>query len=139
MSVRQQRFERAVADGLGIDRTSLDVVYQLIARGPSTPTEVARAVGISTAATTQALKRLDGAGHLQRTQHASDRRKVVVSAAEATAAEADRRFRPLLDAVEELLGGATAEDLERIAWFLRSMADLYGAEEDRQRRATSGG
>ena len=129
MGVRQQQFERSMADALGIDRTSLEVVYQLIARGPSTPTEVARAVGMSTAATAQVLKRLDAGGHLQRAQHPSDGRKVVISAAERTAAEAERCVEPVIAAVGRLLSGATPEDLDRIAWFLGAMADLYGAAE----------
>ena len=134
MGVRQQQFERSMADALGIDRTSLEVVYQLIRRGPSTPTEVAKGVGMSTAATAQVLKRLDAGGHLERAQHASDRRKVVVSATDRTASEAERYVSPLIAAVGRLLSGATPDDLDAIAWFLGAMADLYGHPDHLQDR-----
>jgi DNA-binding MarR family transcriptional regulator len=134
MVVSQQRFERAAADTLGMDRTSLEVIYQLIARGSSTPTELAAAAGLSTAATTQVLKRLDGAGHLQRHRHASDRRKVVISVAEQTTAHAEQLFTPLITALGELLEGATPGDLDKIAWFLRSMTHLYDELGRSQRR-----
>ena len=35
LNVRQQRYQRSMAAALGIDRTSLEVVYHLIVGGPA--------------------------------------------------------------------------------------------------------
>ncbi|HEX6346566.1 MarR family winged helix-turn-helix transcriptional regulator [Umezawaea sp.] len=125
MAVRQQWFERSMAAAMGIDRTSLEVVYHLIARGPSTPTEIARAAGMSTAATAQVLKRLEAGGHLQRAKHATDRRKVVIAVAPETEARATRYVEPVIEGLDGLLAATDAETREKISWFLRSVADVY--------------
>ncbi|MET1071787.1 MAG: MarR family transcriptional regulator, partial [Umezawaea sp.] len=123
--VRQQWFERSMAAALGVDRTSLEVVYHLIARGPSTPTEIARAAGLSTAATAQVLKRLEAGGHVQRAKHASDRRKTVIAVVPETEARANRYVTPVIDGLDELLSAADTDTRETISTFLRAVTDVY--------------
>ncbi|WP_146174998.1 MarR family winged helix-turn-helix transcriptional regulator [Umezawaea tangerina] len=125
MAVRQQWFERSMATALGIDRTGLEVVYHLIARGPSTPTDLARAAGLSTAATAQVLKRLEAGGHIRRAKHDSDRRKMVIAVDPGTEALANRYVAPVIEGLDGLLGAADADTREKISSFLRGVADVY--------------
>src|SRR3954470_18923323 len=78
MSAEQQDFARLMAAHLGVDAAGLAAMYLLSSGGPATPTEGARALKISTAATTLVLNRLESAGHVHREPHPTDRRKVVV-------------------------------------------------------------
>lgn len=125
LSAEQQDFSRLMAAHLGVDAAGLAAMYVLSTGGPATPTEVARALKISTAATTLVLNRLEAAGHVGRQPHPSDRRKVVVVPAPASVDAAYELVRPVGDGVDALTAGLTADQREVITGFLDRLTDIY--------------
>ena len=75
--------DQRAAARFGISRTDLRCIDVLRTRGPSTATELAGAVGLTSGGLSIALERLERAGYISRRRHPNDRRKVIV---EATAA-----------------------------------------------------
>lgn len=69
-----------------------------------TPVDIARYLGISTASTTALLDRLERSGHVVRSPHPTDRRKVVVTSTGAT----DDEIRATLTEMHARMREATA-------------------------------
>lgn len=97
----------------------------LIATGPATPTELARRLGISTAATTLVLNRLEEAGHIRRDRHPSDGRKLIVTAAQGSADQAYERVLPMIEGVENLIDGMSAQERTAVQKFLDGLVAVY--------------
>ena len=74
-------FHQAAADAVGLDPSSYQALNLLALRGATTPGALARAIGLSTGATTRVLDRLAARGLVTREVDPQDRRRVVVSAA----------------------------------------------------------
>jgi len=103
-----------------------------------TPVDLSRYLGVSTASMTALLDRLEKTGHLQRTPHPRDRRKILVSA--TPHAEDDMR---------EILGvmhahmmsathGMTEDEAVAVTAFLERMcAAVNTVDGDRARPATA--
>lgn len=124
-NVEQQRYERALAARLGIDRTSLEVVHQLVVQGPSSPTALARPLGLSPAVTTQALNRLEAAGHVHRHPHPDDGRKIVVTLDPATSQRVHTVLQPLLTRLDQAVAAFPARDRAAVARFLELAGSTY--------------
>ena len=122
---QQQQFERHLARRLAVDAVGLAAVEHLIRAGDSTPSELSRELGISTAAMTLVLDRLAAAGHVTRQPHPTDRRKVVITPATTTAAAAQALVDPLITAVNTLTSSLTRQERETISTFLGAMLDVY--------------
>src|SRR5690349_13634301 len=76
--VRTDAFDDTISIALGINRSdhrTLDVLEQ---EGPLPAGRLAKAVGLSTAAMTAVIDRLEARGFVRRTRDAADRRRVVV-------------------------------------------------------------
>ncbi|WP_312180882.1 MarR family transcriptional regulator [Arthrobacter sp.] len=125
LTIRQQRFDRYLASELGVDAPGLEAMDHLIATGPATPTELARRLGISTAATTLVLNRLEEAGHIRRDRHPSDGRKLIVTAAQSSADRAYERVLPMIEGVEELIEGMSAQERTAVQEFLDRLVAVY--------------
>lgn len=132
LTMRQQRFERSIAKQLDLDASGLEVLDHLISRGPTTPTELAHRVEISTAAMTLVLNRLEDRGHVRRDRHPSDGRKLIVTASEDAATEAERLVEPLIGEVEAQIAAMTEEERATVAKFLDDLIRAYD-------RSTPGG
>jgi DNA-binding MarR family transcriptional regulator len=72
------RFDQAVADALGINRTDMRCLDALDREGPMTAGRLAEATGLTSGAMTTALDRLERAGYAQRVRDGADRRRVLV-------------------------------------------------------------
>lgn len=125
IAIRQQRFEQHLAAELDVDRAGLEAMDHLMSTGPTTPTELARLLGISTAAMTLVLNRLESAGHLRRDPHPSDRRKLIVTASDETSHRAYGQVEPLIRGVESLID--SMEEAERVVVekFLDGLLTAY--------------
>jgi DNA-binding MarR family transcriptional regulator len=125
LHIRQQRFERFLGRLLQVDHAGLEAMDHLISTGPATPTELARRLGISTAAMTLVLNRLENAGHLERSRHPSDGRKLVVTADEHSAEQVHAAVLPVIDGIESVI--AAMDDTERraVTTFLDRLLALY--------------
>lgn len=125
LTLRQQRFERSIAKQLDLDAPGLEVLDHLISRGPTTPTELAHRVEISTAAMTLVLNRLEDRGHVRRDRHPSDGRKLVVTASDAAATDAERLVAPLIGEVEAQIAAMSDEERTTVARFLDNLIRAY--------------
>jgi DNA-binding MarR family transcriptional regulator len=125
LSVRQQRFQKYLAESLRVDQPGLEAMSKLMSTGPSTPSELARRVGLSTAAMSLVLNRLESAGHISRQRHPSDGRKLVVTASEESSEQAQDRLLPMIEGVEELVGSLNARERATIEAFLDRLIAIY--------------
>jgi DNA-binding MarR family transcriptional regulator len=124
----QQVFEHL---GLGVSASDGQFMTLLQFQGPLSPGELARLSGLSTGTVTGVVDRLERAGLVQRTRHASDRRKVVVSLdADRIERELGPLYAPQSRRLAEVVSSYTPEQLELIAGFLeRVVGDPYGADD----------
>ena len=72
------RFDEAVADAMGLNRTDMRINDVLDREGPVTAGRLAEATGLTSGAITTAIDRLERAGVARRLPDPSDRRRVLV-------------------------------------------------------------
>ena len=101
--------------------------------GPMTPSEVARRTATATTTTSEALKRMEDRGHIQRTPNPTDARSVTVELTvegEAAHAATAGAFQPLLQAINADLGSEVDQVIYSLARLDRAMAVVAGDERD---------
>ncbi len=141
---QQQQFQRHLARSLEVDAVGLEAMEHLMRTGrATTPSELSREVGVSTAAMTLVLDRLEAAGHVTRGPHPTDRRKVLVSPAAGSVRSANDLVSPLIDATEGLISSLGPRDQTVVLSFLTEMSRIYddvldGHESSTRRRALLG-
>lgn len=110
----------AIARHAGVSPADLEVLGAIEQRGPLTAGELARLTGLSAAAVTGLIDRLERAGVATRKPDPADRRRVLVATAKGA-----RRIAELYTSLERdalrALDGRSAAELETIAEFLRAM------------------
>ncbi|MGI3781314.1 MAG: MarR family winged helix-turn-helix transcriptional regulator [Janthinobacterium lividum] len=122
---QQQQFVRHLARRLEVDAVGLEVMEHLMRTGQATPSELSRELGVSTAAMTLVLDRLEAKGHATRAPHPTDRRKVLVSAAKSSVRSANDLVSPLISATEDLVSSLSPEDQAVVSSFLTEMSRVY--------------
>lgn len=125
LTVRQQRFERSIASRLDLDAVGLAAMDALISDGPTTPTELAHRLEVSTAAMTLVLNRLEDRGHLSRARHPSDGRKLIVTVSPDAAARARGLVEPLIDEVEAVIRSLSGQERTTVSRFLDDLIEAY--------------
>jgi DNA-binding MarR family transcriptional regulator len=76
------RFDQAVADAVGLNRTDTAIIDALDREGPIPAGRLAEVTGLSSGAMTAALDRLERSGYARRVRDAGDRRRVLVELTE---------------------------------------------------------
>lgn len=112
-----QTYDQAVGEVYGIgptERLCLSVLWS----GPKTASAIAREVRLTPAAVTALVDRLEARGFVRRTADPSDRRKVLVEAAEATAALAADAYLPMREAGNAAFHRRTEAELRLFAEIL---------------------
>src|SRR6187431_390024 len=89
-------FELRLGQQLTVNPTDLMAMEHLIQDGPLTPTELARRVGVTTAAMTTSIDRLTAVGHVTRSPNPADRRGVLVVPATASVHKAMGMLLPMI-------------------------------------------
>ncbi len=125
----------AVARSLGVNRTDLRTL-DLLSAAAASPGALAAAIGLSPAAMTAALDRLEARSYVRRVRHLGDRRRVVVEMTEPTRRRVAELYAPLLAARERALAAAGDAHVALLRDFLRGEADLQ--DRHRARIATDG-
>lgn len=118
-------FKRKLALTLKVNSTDLDAMEHLLRHGPLQPTSLSQKLGISSAATTLVIDRLEKAGHVQRTAHPQDRRSLWVTPTDHSVAQAFSVIRPLIFGVDAVLDDYTAEESAIIESYLSKVAGIY--------------
>jgi len=112
-----QKYDEAVGEiyGLGpAERLCLSFLWH----GPQTASAIAREIRLTPAAVTALIDRLEKRGFVRRTADPSDRRKVLVEAAEATLKLTAEAYLPMRDAGAKALAKYTDAELKVVAAVL---------------------
>lgn len=123
--VLNRELEHQLGEELGVNPTDLEAMQQLMVSGPLSPSTLAGRLGITTAAVTVAIDRLVKAGHVRRTPHPSDRRRLLVVPAEHSIRQATDRVLPMVLETNALLERYTDGEQAAIIDYLdRTVAVL---------------
>jgi DNA-binding MarR family transcriptional regulator len=112
------QLDEAACDALGINRTDGRCLDVLDREGPVTAGRLAQAAGLSAAAATTAIDRLEAKGYARRTRDENDRRRVVVALTPLARERTGRIWGPLAASTGELRR-YTAAELELLIDFHR--------------------
>src|SRR5206468_698887 len=104
-----------------------------LTEGPMTATRLAEATGLSTAATTSMIDRLERQGFVRRRRDASDRRQVIVEMTEQGQAQTWGLYGPLVELGVPLLRQFDTAQLEAMVGYLKAIRDLTDAQRARLR------
>src|SRR5262245_59637890 len=122
------RFDQAVADAAGLNRTDmrcLDIIYL---EGPVTAGRLAEATGLTTAAITTVLDRLERAGHARRRPDPADRRRVLVEIDREFRSKSPNYYAEHMRESERIYERYTKEQLELVLEFVRGSRELNERE-----------
>jgi len=131
------RFDQAVANALGLNRTDLRCVDALHRMGPLTAGKLAEQTGLSSGAMTAALDRLERAGFARRVRDSEDRRRVLVELVPAARQKAETFYREHAAHAERLYHRYTLEQFELLLEFVRGGRELNELQAARLERETS--
>jgi DNA-binding MarR family transcriptional regulator len=115
--------DQRAANQFGINRSDLRCLDVLRGLGPTTPTTLANAVGMTTGGLSLALDRLEAAGYVTRRPNSNDRRSVIIEPTEHLAQVEREIFGPLGRRMGEIIGRYAEADLELIRDFLDRVAE----------------
>lgn len=118
-------FEHSLARELTVNPTDLQAMEHLIQHGPTSPTGLARALGISTAASTVVIDRLTKVGHVTRERHPTDRRAVSVVPAPQSVARAFEHLMPMIMGIDGVIRDYTPQQQDVITDYLRKVVHVY--------------
>jgi DNA-binding MarR family transcriptional regulator len=113
------RFDQAVADALGLNRTDMRIIDVLQRQGQVTAGQLAGATGLTSGAMTTALDRLERMGYARRLRDPEDRRRVLVEATPQVLAAAQRFYAEHQASSERLYHRYSAEELELLLRYVR--------------------
>lgn len=122
--IRTDAYDDAVAIALGVNRTDYRCIDALDVEGPMTAGRLAAVVGISSAAMTTALDRLERAGIARRRRDEHDRRRVVVEIDPDVRKRGWSYYEPMARMGAELIERFTVAELEIVLRFLREANEL---------------
>jgi DNA-binding MarR family transcriptional regulator len=92
---------------------------ELLFEAPMGPADLARRLGVTTAASSGIVDRLTARGHVVRAPHASDRRRTEVTITESGAAEVIGHLTPMFVALHELDSSLADDEREIVERYLR--------------------
>jgi DNA-binding MarR family transcriptional regulator len=110
--------DEAVAGRLGLNRTDLRCLSVVSQAGPVTPSALADATGLTRAAMTTALDRLERAGYLRRVRSQEDRRSVRVELGKDAAQQVQELYGPIAAEGARMLQKFTAAELSALLKIL---------------------
>jgi DNA-binding MarR family transcriptional regulator len=127
------RVDAAAAEVLGVNRTDLLCIGLLLQTGGMTAGRLAVEAGLSPAATTAAIERLEKSGYAVRTKDDADRRRVLVTATPLAEERIETLYGPIRPAGTAQLSRYTRTELETIHRFLIQGEELQDQQAERIR------
>jgi DNA-binding MarR family transcriptional regulator len=124
--VRTDAFDDAVASALGLNRSDLRCIDVLDQEGPLPAGRLAKAVGLSTAAITTAVDRLEARGFVVRRDDPADRRRVVIELTPKVPEAMWRFYAPLAKNAQILYDRFTDDELGLVLRFLETASEQFG-------------
>lgn len=131
-------FDDAVGSVLGLNPADLRCLDWLT-EGPMSAGQLAEATGLSTAATTTLLDRLEIKGYVRRERSATDRRRVIARLTDEGTSKLGALYGPLAAEGGRLLARFSDAELAMVKQFLVEGAEVVRVAELRLRAAGHGG
>jgi DNA-binding MarR family transcriptional regulator len=128
-----QAFDDEVGRTLDLNPTDLRGLDWLHSDGPLSASRLAEATGLSAAATTAMIDRLQRKGFVERVAHPTDRRQVLVAMTDAGRARSGAPYSALVDEGRRHLDGFATSDLAAMRDYLVTIRELTDAHRDRLR------
>jgi DNA-binding MarR family transcriptional regulator len=131
------RFDQAVADAIGVNRTDLRCLDTLEREGPMAAGRLADAMGLTSGAITTVLDRLEQAGYARRVRDPSDRRRVLVELTPRVREFTYKFYESHIALSERLFRRYTQSQLELLLEFVRAGREFnegHAAEIERANR-----
>ena len=125
-----QAFDESVGNKLGLITAEHRCLKALL-DGPKTAGVLAQASGLTPAAATSMIDRLEKRGFVERQRDGTDRRKVLVAMTKPAAATLDKFYRPIAEDTAALLANFAPADLSIIENFVESARALQEAHVER--------
>ena len=122
-----QAYDEAVGARLGLNMAERHCIG-LLYGGPQSAGAVAVATGLTPAAVTALIDRLEARGLLTRTRSLEDRRKVVIEATEATRELSARYYGAIAREGEKVIATFSDAELATISRFVNAALDLQRAQ-----------
>jgi DNA-binding MarR family transcriptional regulator len=113
-------FDEVACLKLGVNRTDLRCMNIVENKGPMTAGRLADESGLTTAAVTAVLDRLERAGYARRVRDTDDRRQVIVELTPLMAERAGKIWSPLAAEADELLARMSVEELKGVIGYFRA-------------------
>lgn len=107
----------AVANRAGLSHNELRTLEHLV-EGPMGPGELGRLLGVTSAASSGIIDRLEERGHATRVSHASDGRRTSVTISDSGRAEVMRHLMPMFRELAELDAGLTEDERGVVTRYL---------------------
>ncbi|TIC82603.1 MarR family transcriptional regulator [Nocardioides sp. GY 10127] len=114
----------AVARRAGLGESELVALERLVA-APAGPAELARLLGVSTAAATGLGDRLEAHGHAERRAHPSDRRRVELHVTDSGREEVLAHLLPMFSVLARLDAGFTDDERAVVARYLDGAREAF--------------
>jgi DNA-binding MarR family transcriptional regulator len=114
-----ERYDQAVADAIGLNRTDMRCLDVIEREGPVSAGRLADETGLTTGAITSVLDRLERAGHARRVRDPDDRRRVLVELTPEAREYSGRFYAEQQALSERLYRSYTEEQLELLLEFVR--------------------
>ncbi|QND67528.1 MarR family transcriptional regulator [Mesorhizobium loti] len=118
-----QAYDEAVGVRLGLNMAERHCIG-LLHGGPQSAGAIATATGLTPAAVTALIDRLEARGLLTRTRSLEDRRKVVIEATEATRNLSARYYGAIAREGEKVIASFSDAELATISRFVNAALDL---------------
>jgi len=131
------RFDQAVADAVGLNRTDMRCIDVIQREGRLAAGQLAHATGLTTGAMTAAIDRLERLGYARRVADPHDRRKVLVELSEG-AGKLSRFYSNHVEESERLYHRYSAEELELLLGFVRGGRQFNEAQAARLEQENRG-
>jgi DNA-binding MarR family transcriptional regulator len=110
-----------MARTMNMNVTDMTAIHLLGEHGPMGAAELAERLGIRSASATVLVDRLEAAGHVHRTPHPTDRRRVTLAATPAATAHALHAWLPGLRLLDEVGRSLSPEETVVVRAFLERL------------------
>jgi DNA-binding MarR family transcriptional regulator len=118
------RFDQAVADAIGLNRTDMRCLDIVQMEGSVTAGRLAELSGLTTGAITTVIDRLEHRGLARRVRDPRDRRRVLVEMAPDVSHGANEYYGSHIALAERMYNRYTQEELELLLGFVREGREL---------------
>jgi DNA-binding MarR family transcriptional regulator len=117
-------FNSQAADKVGLSLTDMQMIHTLQLYGPSTPTRLAAATGLSSGGVTVALDRLEKGGYIRREPNPADRRSLLVHIIPTRLLKLQGIYESVEAETRRCISTLPARDLDTVIRFFEALSSV---------------